>query len=507
VLTEIKKVCVGDLIAGISVAALLIPQSIAYAALLDLPAIIGIYAAILPPIVAAFFVSSPYLQTGPVAITCLLSLGVLNSISSPTEADYIGLAALLAILVGLVRIIIGFLRGGYVAYLMSPPVISGFTAAAALLIICTQIPTFFGVSAGTTGIIQAAIWTICTPEQWSMQALITGCVSITIIVLGRKIHTLFPGILIAVVLGIIYSQVTEYDNAIIGNIPSGFPTFSFTFPWHKVDLLIVPSIIIALIGFAEPAAIARTMATQNRQTWSVDKEFISQGMANIASGLSGCFPVGGSFSRTVVNFKAGGQTRWSGAITGLTVLLFLPFASILSPLPRTVLSAIIISAVISLINFRGLLSIFGTSFPQGLIAWTTFGLTLILSPRVDIAVVVGIGLSVAVHLWREKRIEVITHYTNSTLNLTPIGVLFFGSAQMLGETLIQKLADHPDANKLIINLCNVGRLDYAAAITLLQVAMDADRSGLEVKIIRGGTERSIFLLDRVFGKNSAWLSD
>ena len=145
------------------------------------------------------------------------------------------------------------------------------------------------------------------------------------------------------------------------------------------------------------------MATQNRQTWSVDKEFISQGMANIASGLSGCFPVGGSFSRTIVNFKAGGQTRWSGAITGLTVLLVLPFASILSPLPRTVLSAIIISAVISLINFRGLLSIFGTSFPQGLIAWTTFGLTLILSPRVDIAVVVGIGLSVAVHLWPRKK--------------------------------------------------------------------------------------------------------
>ncbi len=501
-----KMIKTGDVIAGISVAALLIPQSIAFASFLGLPPILGIYASILPPIIAAFFVSSPYLQTGPVAMTSLLTLGALTSISSPEAADYIGLAALLALLIGFVRVLIGLTRSGYIAYLMSPPVISGFTSAAAVLIISTQIPTFVGVTSGEPDILKAAAVALAHPQLWSMQALVLGSISILIIVLGRRIHTLFPGILIAVGIGIIYGHLADYDSAVIGSLPSGLPTLSFSFPWDKVRELIVPSIIIALVGFAEPAAIARTMATQNRQAWSVDREFISQGMANVASGISGCFPVGGSFARTIINFKAGGQTRWSGAITGLCVLLFLPIVSILSPLPRTVLAAIIISAVFSLIDIRALFRILATSLPQGCIAWSTFALTLILSPRVDIAVLVGIGLSVAVHLWREKRIEVITKYDKQVLHLAPVGVLFFGSAPALGETLIQKLADHPDAKKLIIDLHSIGRMDYSGVITLQQVAKDAELSGLEVTIIAGGTMRSLYLLDSVFGADSHLLS-
>jgi len=135
----------GDIIAGVTVALVLIPQSIAYASLAGLPPIFGIYASILPPIIAAFFVSSPYLQTGPVAMTCLLTFGALASFAAPMSAEYIALAALLALMVGVVRVLIGFSRSGYIAYLMSQPVIAGFTAAAAALIIATQIPTFLGV--------------------------------------------------------------------------------------------------------------------------------------------------------------------------------------------------------------------------------------------------------------------------------------------------------------------------------------------------------------------------
>ncbi|MFT5349621.1 MAG: SulP family sulfate permease, partial [Gammaproteobacteria bacterium] len=240
--------------------------------------------------------------------------------------------------------------------------------------------------------------------------------------------------------------------------------------------------------------------------WSVDKEFISQGMANIASSLSGSFPVGGSFSRTMINFKAGGQSPFSGAITGLTVLAFLPFVSVLAPLPRATLAAILISAVIALIDVRALYKILVTSPAQGSVGWITFGLTLFLSPRVDIAVLIGIGLGVAVHLWREKRIEVITEYKNNTLTLAPVGVLFFGSAPSLGEALIKNLAEHPDATKLVLDLRKVGRLDYTGALTLQQVASDAENSGLEIKIIAGGPLQGVRLLKRVLGENSSWLS-
>ena len=210
----------GDVIAGVSVALVLIPQSIAYASLAGLPPIYGIYASILPPIIAALFVSSPYLQTGPVAMTCLLTFGALASFAAPLSAEYIGLAALLALLVGLVRVLIGFSRSGYIAYLMSQPVIAGFTAAAAVIIIATQIPTFFGIAPTEQGIIQAALRTIIHPQLWSVSTVALGTVSILIIVSGRKIHALFPGVLLAVVLGLIYSHVGDYQHAIIGNLPT-----------------------------------------------------------------------------------------------------------------------------------------------------------------------------------------------------------------------------------------------------------------------------------------------
>ena len=501
------KPVLGDLIAGVSVALLLIPQSIAYASLMGLPPILGIYASILPPIAAAFFVSSPYLQTGPVAMTCLLSIGALSAVSTPGAADYVGLAALLACLIGVCRLLIGLAHSGFIAYLMSPPLITGFTSGAAVLIISSQLPTFLGAEATGTGIMMKAQSAVLQPGNWSLPTIILGALSVTIIVGGKKIHTLFPGILIAVVAGIIFSHLFEYQGNVIGTLPAGLPALSLDLPWHRSLDLLVPAIVVALVGFAEPASIARTIATQNRESWSVDREFVSQGMANIASGISGCFPVGGSFSRTIISFKTGGKTRWSGAITGLSVLACLPVIWILEPLPKTVLAAIIISAVFSLIDVKGLYRIVCDSKPQGLIACTTFVLTILLSPRVDIAILIGIALSVAIHLWREKSLEIKSEYENETLTLSPLGVLFFGSVPTLGDVMRNALAHHIHTKRLILDLTHVGRIDYTGVVTLKQLMLDAEQSGLEVKIIPGGTERSLFLLKHVLGKDSSWLAD
>ncbi|NKB35591.1 MAG: STAS domain-containing protein [Gammaproteobacteria bacterium] len=506
-LSNFEKPQSGDLIAGVSVALVLIPQSIAYAFLAGMPPVYGVYASILPPIVAAFFVSSRYLQTGPVAMTCLLTFGALTAFAEPMSREYIGLAALLALLVGIVRLLIGYSRAGYIAYLMSQPVIAGFTAAAALIIIATQLPTFFGVSKNGEGIIRTALSVLISPQSWSLQSLSLGVPSILIIVFGRKIHALFPGVLIAVILGILFTRFGNYDRELVGQLSAGLPHLSIDLPWNRFKELIIPAIVIALVGFAEPAAIARNMATKNRQSWSVNKEFISQGMANLAAGFSNCFPVGGSFSRTMINFKAGGKTRWSGAVTGLTVLASIPFISILSQLPKTALAAIIISAVISLVDVKSLYRILITSPAQGSVGWITFGLTLFLTPRVDIAVLLGIGLGVAVHLWREKRIDVINQYENATLTLAPVGVLFFGSAPALAEVLIKNLAEHPEAENLVLDLRKVGRIDYTGALILQQVAHDAESSGLSVRIIPGNPLQGVRLLKRVLGEDSLWLSN
>ena len=381
-----------DLVAGISVALILIPQSLAYAEIAGVPSYVGLYAAALPPIAAAVIASSPYLQTGPVAMTGLLTFGVLSTIETPGTAHYVALAALLALIVGAVRIALGVLRTGVVAYFMSQPVLLGFTSGAAILISASQLPGFSGTTPPDGGLLYRAAWVLIHPGDWDPTALLISVATVAIVVGGRRMSPLFPGVLVAVVGGLAYSTAAGYAGPVIGNIPTGFPPFSVGLPWSEAGGLLIGGVVIALVGFAEPAAIARTFAAQDRTTWSPDQEFISQGLANIASGLSGGFPVGGSFARSSVAKLAGGRTRWSGAVAGLAVLSFLPFAGILTDLPTAVLGAIVIAAVARLIRLDQIVRIWQFSKPQAAVAGVTFGATLVLSPRIDIAVLLGIYL-------------------------------------------------------------------------------------------------------------------
>ena len=314
----------GDVIAGISVALVLIPQSLAYAELAGLPAYYGLYAAALPPLAAAFFASSRYLQTGPVAMTSLLTFGALSAFAAPFSEQWIKLAALLALVVGVSRVALGLVRGGVIAYFMSQAVLVGFTTAAAILIVSSQLPTALGVVADGDTILSRLWWTVRHAGDWELTAIVLSLITVALVAGGRRVHRLFPGVLIAVVVGIVYSVVADYTGLRVGDVNLSFPGSPLDLPWGNVWSLIVPGAVIALVGFAEPASIARIFAAQDRERWSPNRELISQGAANLASGLSGGFPVGGSFSRSSINRLVGGETRWSGAVTGLAVLAFLP---------------------------------------------------------------------------------------------------------------------------------------------------------------------------------------
>ena len=289
--TEIGRFSVADIVAGISVGLVLVPQSMAYAALAGLSPVHGLYAAAIAPIAAAFFASSPFLQSGPVAMTSVLSFGALTAIAVPLTENYAMLAALLALVVGVVRIIFGLLRAGFVADLMSQPITMGFSRAAGLLIIGSQLPKFLGVEVPVTGIVSSIVWTMSNPGTWSLEATAIGGATLAVIILGRLLHPLFPGVLIAVAAGIGYSLWSGYAGPVVGDVPAVLPSISLALPWASLPHLIFPGVVIALVGFAEPAAIARTMAAQTRTRWSPDRELISQGAANFASGLVGGFPV------------------------------------------------------------------------------------------------------------------------------------------------------------------------------------------------------------------------
>ena len=472
----------GDLVAALSVALALIPQAEAYAALAGVPARSGLYAAALPPIVAAFFASSRYLQTGPVAVTSILTFGALATIAVPESAHYAALAALLALMVGVGRVSFGLLRGGWIAYLMSQPVLLGFTTAAATLIMISQIPTALGVHAPTESMIGAAWWSVTHVGAWEPASVVLTGVTILIILGGSRLHRLFPGVLVAVVVGVAYSIIAGYSGPTVGAMPTGLPPLSLDLPWDSIPILLVPALVIAFVGFAEPTAIARTFAAQDRERWDPNREFLSQGVANLAAGLSGGMPVGGSFARSAINRMAGGRTRWSGAIAGLLILAFLPFANVLSPLPRAILGAIVIAAVTQLISFGKLFQLVRTTRPQALVAWITAGSTIAFAPHVERAVIVGVILSIVVHIWRELPVGVTSWFAKGTLHLEPVGVLFFGSAPALDDALLNELAAHPDAERLVLHLGKLGRIDYSGALVLKSVTEEATQAGLEVAV-------------------------
>ena len=473
----------GDLVAGASVALVLLPQSMAYAELAGLPAYVGLFAAILPPLFAALFVSSPYLQTGPTAMMALLTFGALEGRAPTGSAEYIKLAALLALIVGVTRVVLGVLRLGPVAYLMSEPVLLGFTSAAAVLILASQLPVIFDVSAEGDGVLSRGWWTLTHPGEWEPAALALAAVTLVLMLVGPRIHRLFPGVLVAVALGTILTAAGAYDGTTIGELPGGFLSLNGSFPWGETAGLLLPGMVIALVGFAEPASIARTFATADRQHWDASRELVSQGVANLASAASGAFPVGGSFSRSALNRLAGASTRWSGAVTGLVLLLFLPFSPVLEDLPRAILGAIVFGAGYKLVQGRAMVDLWSQSPPQAALAWTTFAVTLAASPRIDLGILVGVGLAILRHVWLETKMRADVAYDDGTLTIRPSGVIWFVSTPALEDLLIDHLADHPDAQRLVIDLAQAGRIDYTGAAAVARVVVDARTAGLEAEVV------------------------
>ncbi len=482
-----------DVVAGGSVALVLIPQSMAYAELAGMPAWHGLYAAAAAPILAAPFVSSRHLQTGPVALTALLTAGALAGSASAGSAEYIGLAALLALVVGVARLAIGLLRWGGVAWLMSQPVLRGFTLGAALLIVASQLPAALGVTSDAPTVLGRARAAVAAPGGWTVGAALLSVLTIGLIVGNGRVDAWlrsrgvalplpFPGVLVAAVIGILASVAGLAVGPTIGDVPAGLPPLSLDLPWGSAPALIVPGIVIALVGFAEASSIARTFAAEDRDRWDPNREFVSQGAANLAAGIFAGFPVGGSFSRSSLGRLAGARTRWAGAITGFAVLAVLPVAGILAPLPKAVLGATVIGAVAKLLDPRPLLSVWRSSRPQAVVGFVTLGTTLAFAPHVEYGVLAGIVLSLVLHVWRETSVDVPVVADGTTLTVRPAGVLWFGTAAHLEQEVLDALAAHPDADRLVIDLSGLGRIDYSGALVLDRLVREVDDENLVVEL-------------------------
>ncbi len=382
-----------DVIAGLTVALIQVPQAMAFALIAGLPAVYGLYASI-PGFVANIWGSSKQLSTGPVAVVSLLTLTSLVPLAEPGSPEFIRLAALLAVLVGLIYILMGLFRLGFFLHLVPQTVVVGFSSAAAAIIVITQLPTLLGLSPPQHELVfQNIAELIVNMPGLSLFTLIAGIVAISLLLGAKTLPKNFPSALVVLALGVGLSYMLDFGGhgiALIAKVPSSLPTF--TLPSIDVESffsLLPKAAIIALVGFVQTHATAKMVAQKTRDPVDTNQELMGQGLANLVGGFFKGYPISGSFTRTAINVEAGAVSGVAGIVAAIiTIIALLFFTPIFYYLPKTVLAAIVIASAIPLIDFKRLKEIYKISPMDGYVAYLTFFMAFILKP--DDAIFIGI---------------------------------------------------------------------------------------------------------------------
>jgi SulP family sulfate permease len=508
-----------DLIAGVTVALVLIPQSMAYAQLAGLPAYYGLYAAFLPGIVAALWGSSKQLATGPVAVVSLLTASALAPFAAIGTPEFVALAILLAFLVGLVQLTLGLFRLGVVVNFLSHPVIIGFTNAAALIIGLSQLNKIFGVSMPRSEHFVNDIWAVI--QQIPDAHLLTVAMGVSAFVLmwGLKRYApKLPGVLIAVAATTVVSWAigyAEHGGKVVGEIPSGLPPVALP----QLDLgiamdLLTSAIIISLVGFMEAISIAKAMAAKTKDRVAPNQELIGQGLANIAGSLTQAYPASGSFSRSAVNLNAGARSGMSSVFTGAVVLITLLFLTpLLYHLPQAVLAAVIMMAVIGLINPKAVKHAWEAQPHDGVAAVVTFLATLAFAPHLDNGILVGAGLAIVLYLYRtmKPRVAILGRFPDGTLRDLRVhptlptderiiairfdGQLYFANVAYFEDAVLAAVADHPNARYVLVVGDGINQLDASGQEVLHHLVDRLAANGISM-VLSGLKRQVIQVLDR-----------
>jgi len=504
--TVSKEIIRADFIAGLTVALVLIPQSMAYADLAGLPPHIGLYAAFLPVIIGSLWGSSSHLQTGPVAMTSLLTASALAAFGEVGQTEYIRLAGMMAFTVGILRLIIAAGRLTFVVNFLSRPVIEGFIHAGALIIAASQVSKILGLSMPSSGHFLHNLWTyeVMQLDHAHIPTLIIGCTSLALLLALKK---RWPGIPAALTVMILTSlavylfKLNELDRPVqvVGTIPSGFPRFTPAVPdWKTAWSLIPGACVITFISFMEMYSVSKALAAKNRQKLDLVQETTGQGLASLAAAFSGGMPVSGSFSRSALDYAAGSKTGLSAVFTGGFVLLFLLFfTKTLYFLPQATLAAVIIDAVLKLMHFEKFLHYFKVSRADGTAGVMTFAATLLLAPHLDKGILFGVGLSIAMYLYRTMKPNVVllgrhedgTYRTAGKYGLTvdpamPAirfdGRLYFANITYFEEKILHVCEEYPDAKFIALDCQGINAVDASGEEMLHNLVTRLRESGVQI---------------------------
>ena len=394
-----------DVFAGITVGVLLIPQGMAYAMIAGLPPIYGLYASLMPQVVYAFMGSSRQLSVGPVAMDSLLVALGLGALSLSGVNEYVAMAILLAFMMGVVQLILGIAKMGFLVNFLSKPVISGFTSAAAIIIGMSQLKHLLGIDIpGSNKIQHLFIQASNAIENTHLLTLGIGIVAIVLIKIMRKINKKIPSALIVVVLGILAVYVFQWNLVgvkIVEQIPSGLPSFQLPeLNSERIGDLIPVALTLALIAFMEAISVSKAVAERHPE-YEIDanKELVALGTSNLVGSFFQSYPVTGGFSRTAVNDEAGAKTGISSIVSALVIALTLLFLTpLFYYLPNAVLAAIIMVAVFGLIDFKYPVQLFKRRKDEFFLLIATFAITLTIGIKEGI--LIGVLLSLLLMVYR-----------------------------------------------------------------------------------------------------------
>lgn len=487
-----------EALAGLAVGLMVIPQGVAYAVLAGMPPVTGIYASIVPALLAVLFSASTRLSVGPTALTCLLISAGLTGLARPGSAEWVQLAVWLALLSGVLQLALGFLRFGWLLNLVNAPVLTAFTQAAALLIIGSQLPDLLGLREGYAAALQAA--------AWHLPSLAFGLGTLVLLLAARRWRPAFPSVLLIVLGAAGLSVLLGFEaagGAVVGTLPAGLPALTLpALPELSVlGQLLLPTLVITLVSFLETASSAKVDNERRGTRWNQDQDLIGQGLGKIAAGFSGAFPTSSSFSRSALNLYAGAQTGWATVFSAAVVLVALwVLIPVLHHVPQSVLAAIVVAAVLGLIKLREFSRLWRIARVEALIAGATFLITLAVSPQLYWGVLAGVLMSLSFFLYQRlhpRIIEVGLHPDGSlrdrhlwklpplapqTYALRMDAALDFAAAAEFERHVVEFLAAHPDTRHVCLFAQPINHIDATGVDAFLKLGRQLHEQGVLLHI-------------------------
>ncbi len=502
-----RRLVAGDLLAGLVVAALAVPQSLGYASIAGVPIIVGLYAIPLALVAYAVLGSSPQLIVGPVSTVSVLTGSLVADMAQGDPARAVPLASALAIGAGIGLLIGGLTRLGWAAEFMSRPIVTGFVFGLVILIIIGEIPSLLGMPA-TAGEVPSRVWSILTSlTDVNATTAVLGLVSLAILFAGARFAPRIPWGLVVLVGAIVLSRTFDLSAqgvVTVGSVPQGLPPFGLPgIPMSDLGPVAVGGLALALVGLAEGLSAARLFAARDGYAIDTNQELLATGAANVAAGLSGGLGVAGSLSKTAASRRSGGRTQLTGVTAALLVVVVLvALADTLAPLPRAALSAIVIQAVWGLMDVSALRryqSIRRNDFTSAIAAMIG---VLALGPLYGL--LVAVGLAVLGLVYRSSRVETDVmgkvpsekaawgSLTDHPERRTYDGILvlrldvplFWANASEIHDRVLATVDENPDTRVLLIDLEATSQLD-TTSIDMLEILLARLRErDIELYLVR-----------------------